>query len=755
MKIRDYMMGSVAPLAILAMSCSAAWADTFDDNPLIETSGDGFLFADPSEGVIEPGLKAVTFTSTRDPATTGPATYIDPYENIITDFTSLASRGEVPNCLMSSNPDIYCDSEGGSGKRIKALLTGANPFDIRLRTTPYAGSSTVDYFTFGKVSNFSGARMIGFDIELLDADGNPMGALAPENAVLFNLAATDVGLGSRLPDGLFGDGGNEGAIGFFSDARASLALTSSSDVLAFAELTNPDFVQHFGTQFLDNSMVPEGIFWDDNNDPSDESALVAWNNLAGGGWTYGTLETAADLNARLAELAAVLGVDVAALNYVDGGLLPAEIIAAAEANGLFAVDPIEDLRNANLNYTMTVGTVDGGEVTVRISPKFAPIVDAATSELQFKTAGYLDAAANLPYWDLGNAAAYETAISEILAMDDAGQSEALNSLGFGFAPAFSSLSFETSRSQIDAITGSIPWSVSGDTGDVVTRQASSESWTIRDDLYGLASLGIARANYDTTTSSVGYDIDMTSFSVGLEKRLTGTDSSVGLALGYADGSASANQNLGDIDTQGYSVTAFTRSRFGDGGLMQALLGYQDLSYDSTRPVMGQTAKGSTDGSQVFFALKADYMRDMGGFKVGPTASLEYYNSTTDAFTETGAGIWNLAVGEQKSKTVLASIGVRGEYEFQASGNGSRLTGSVKYTRASGDDLIIQSGFVGLPSTAYTVVGLDENLVDVSFGFDSVMMSTASSEVALQAGYRGSFGGDYKSQGVHVGINVSF
>ena len=37
MKIRDYMMGSVAPLAILATSCSAAWADTFDDKLLIGT----------------------------------------------------------------------------------------------------------------------------------------------------------------------------------------------------------------------------------------------------------------------------------------------------------------------------------------------------------------------------------------------------------------------------------------------------------------------------------------------------------------------------------------------------------------------------------------------------------------------------------------------------------------------------------------------------------------------------------------------
>ncbi len=755
MKVINYKLGTVAPAAILALTCSASWADTFDTNPLIGTSGDGLIFSDPAEGVLEPGLKAVTFTQTRIPDGSGGFTYVDPFETVVTDFSTLDSRGAVPNCLMANNPDIYCDSEGGSGKRIKTQLTGRNPFDITLRTTASADHPSVDYFTFGKVSNFTGARMTGFSLELLDADGNPMGQLDPSNAVLFNLDAADIGLGARLPDGLFGAGGQEGEVGFFSDGRASLALTASDDVLTFGALSNEDYVANFGTGFIDNTMTPDGLFWDDNNDPADEAALVAWNNIAGGGWTYGTLGTDADIDARLAELASTLGVDVAALGYVDGQLVPSEIVALAEANGLFEVAEVEDLRNANLNYTMTVGTVDGGEVTLRIVPVFAPIVSGAQDDYQFQLAGYFDAAANVPYWDLGNAAEYQAAIADIMALPQSERATALNSVGFSYAPAFSSLGLEAARNQVSTITSSMPWGHHSGEGDAISSKGNANSWSMHDGLYGFAAVGGSQSSFSPTTGSVGYDIGLVSVTAGIEKHIKGAHASVGLAVGAASGSADAYQGLGAIDTDGFSLTAFTRAKFGQGGLVQALVGYQNLSYDSSRYVMGQTATGSTDGSQTFAALKLDYMKDMGAFKLGPIASLEYYSGSVDAFTETGAGLWNLDVAEQSADTLLASVGVRGEYQMPNTATDSRMTGSLEYTKASGDDMVLQSGFVGLPGRSFTIAGMDDDMVNVSFGFESVLSSNASRKVAFQGGYRGSFGSEYDSQQVQVGLNIRF
>jgi uncharacterized protein YhjY with autotransporter beta-barrel domain len=574
--------------------------------------------------------------------------------------------------------------------------------------------------------------------------------------VLYNLDATSLGIGSGLPDGLFGEGGNEGSIGFYSDEKARLSLTSSSDVLAFGALTNPDYVANFGTALLDDTMVPEGLFWDDNDDPDDESSLVAWNDIGGGGWTYGTLDSAENIDARLAVLATTLGVDVATLDYVAGGLLPDEIVEAAEANGLFAVDPIEDLRNANLNYTMTIGTVEGGEVILRTVPTFAPIVESATSESQFLSAGILDAAANVPYWDSGNAADYQAAITQIMALDAAGRAQALDSLNFGYAPALSSLAFEGARDQVSTLLGQNPWGAdAGGVQGTISTMGAGDSWSLGEDLYGITSISGSNSTYDPTATSLGYDIGIMSVSVAVEKRLPASTSSVGLALGYTNGTATAEQDVGEIDSEGYSLVAYSRNAFADGGMLQALIGYQDLTHDSSRFVLDDTVEGSTDGSQVFAAFSFDYLQDMAGFKVGPTASVEFYNVSTDGFTENGDSIWNLAVSEQSTKTVLASIGVRGEYTVQNTAGHSRITGAVKYTKASSDDILVETNMVGFPGTSYTAPGMDEELVDVTFGFDTVMSSSASGDVILQGGYRGSFGDDYNSQGLSVGVRMTF
>lgn len=759
MKIKKYLLVSVAPVA-LVVPLTIAHADTFADEVLIGTSGGGLVYVDEEENVVEPGIKAVTFTSTRpDGFDKDNPNFVDPYFNGTTDFTDLDSRGDVTNCLMASN-DNNCDAASGSGKRIKNYLTGMDAYDTRLRTIanayPETDTSSVDYFTFGKMSNFTGARITGFDIELLDKDGKPMGELSPENAVLFNLDVTADSLkaGSGLVDGLFGGGGQEGEVGFFSSDKTKFAPDHTSDVLSFGALSNPDYEKFFGTGFLDDTMVPDGIFfWGEELDLTEEGDLFAWNNPSAGGWTYGTLDIDANLPARLEELAISLGVTVEDLDYVAGGAVPEGIVTATTASDRFAVDAIEDLRNANLNYTMTVGTVEGGEVTVRISPRFAPIVASATTEQQLQNAIFVDTLAEVPYLNLqGNNEAYQEALTGIEGMSAAEKSKFLNSIGFGYAAAFTNLGFEASRDQVRAITRHVPWSSANSSQDV---NSNNDSWLMQDGLYGFASQSGSRSTYDPTNNSLGYDIDVYALSAGIEKRLNGTNSSLGLAVGYTDSEVEASQDHGKIEADGYSVSAFTRTRFGDGGLVQALVGYQDLSYDSYREAPDKsTAKATTDGSQVFAALNVDYLRDMGGFKVGPTASIEYYDVSVDGFTETGTDLWNLKVNDQDSDILLASIGARGEYQFPTTN--TRLTGSVKYTNASGDDLAVKSGFVGQSGLApYTVKGLDEDLVDVSVGIDHIIKSNDSSQVSVYGGYNGSFGSDYENQGLHIGLNTTF
>ena len=811
MKTHKTRFATAGSVAALTLACTTAWADTLTENPLIGTSGDGLVFSDPEEGVLPPGAKSVTFTSVRVPGSNPPVDG-EEREVIITDYTGqveidgelefiIDSRSDAPNCLMANNPGIFCDSPPGSGKRIKTQLTGPDPFDMTFQTSsdPYlitdpanealpivtdgvVDTSSVDYFTFGKTSNFTGARITSFTLELLDADGNPMGGDIGDpqaDAVQFIYNDSDdddageltdiidpkLAGGAGLPDGLFGEGGNEGDIGFFSDQKAQPETSVTRDVFTFDGMSSGGdnvYGTFFGDSFLDDTMVPDGLFWDDNDDPTDESALVAWYNVAEGEWTYGNLAASVeDTNTRLAELADALGVEVLDLEF-DSGVVPPDVVAAAEANGLFDVAAIEDLRNSNLNFTMRVGEIADGEFTLRIDPVFAPFVEsfiASGSEYQFKLAGYLDAAANVPYWDIydNDGATFQAVIDAIDEVDEADRAAALTSTGFTIAPAYSSMSFESARGHVAAITGLAP--ISGGDAAAVSQGAGAQSWLMGGNLYGLASLGGSTATYDATSGSIGYDVDATSFTVGAENRVN-ANTSVGIAVGGTSATAEAADGLSDLETTGLSLIGFARSSMENGASIKALFGYQSASYDSTRDVMSgtpmeATATGSTDGSQTFGAVEADFMRDFGAFAVGPMASVAFYDVTIDGFTETGADAMNLTVEEQSGSTFMGSIGVKGEYMLPSATGQNRLTGSLAYSTLSSDDLVIESGFDGLPAASFPIDGRDDDLIDVKLGFESLISSNTARDIRIEAGYGGSFGDDYERHGFQVGMNVQF
>ncbi len=724
-------------MALLILSSPPLSAGTLEDDFFVGTAGDGLIFADPAEGVLEPGLKAVTFTRTRVSDGEDGWIYVDPYEEIITDFSDLESRGDVTNCLMSNNPEVFCDSEGGSGKRIKTQLTGPTPFDIILRSTPSDDYPMVDYFTFGKTSNFTGARIIGFTVELLDGDGNPMGLLDPENAVLYNLEATDIGIGARLPDGLFGAGGQEGDIGFFSEERAGLARIASSDVLDFGALSNAEYVEHFGTAFLDDSMTPDGLFWDDNGDPTDESALIAWYNPAGGGWTYGNLDIAENLDARLDELASALGVDVADLDYAAGGLVPDDIVAAAEANGLFEVGAIEDLRNANLNFTITVGNVDGEEFILRFTPTFADIVEMAATPFQFTVAGNLDAA-NVPY--LGVDEAYLGIIDDVMALGtEEEQQAALESLGFSFAGAPVGLAQDFGSDVIFALSRA---QAAVDEG-VVSRGAGT--WAMGDGTSGFVAIGGGQTEKDATLNSAGYESDRFSFVGGFETTLN-SGWNAGLALGWHEGDSEIDGDLGTIEAEGLTIAGHARNQLTDRAQIGVVLGYQDLSYDSARNIVfgsvDETATGSTDGQMIFAGIQGQSMATVSWGRWGPVGSLEYYNVSVDGYTETGAGIYNLAVEDYESDLLIGRLALRGELAERNMSNGWAMQayGQAGLALRSGGDFTVNAAFDGsnLPTMALPADGGDSEWLELGFGVALNRNSFGNGGSTFGFDYRGAF-----------------
>lgn len=744
--LRARLLGCSAVLPLLLMA-GLAQAGTLLDAPLAGVSGDGFIFADPAEGVLEPGLKAITTTPNAD-----------------YDKEGTSSPSGVLNCLMANNPDILCDAAQGAGKRIKTRLTGPTPFDMRLSVAPSGG--VTEYFTYGKTSNLTGARITSFTFVLGTGSGASFVPLtAAEGAVLF-----DSGLIPRfnLPDGLFGGGGQEASgIGFFDTERAQMAPTNDLFQITTDSLVNPTHAALFGTALLDNSMIPTGMFWDASATglPDDEVVLIAWYHTGDGVWRYGNLGQAvapddapadfATLDTRLEALAASLGVTVAELgtNGTDGAAIPAEILAAMTASGLFEQAPVEDLRNLNINFMLDVGDIDGGEFTLRIMPRFAPIVESAGSAAQFLTAGSLDAA-NVPY--LGADDGYLTIIDNVMALPTlAERQQALAELGFNAAAGLFGSAYALGTDQFFALSGGLGTSDPDSTEAAVSSKGAM--WSLDGITRGFVSLGGRVSDTAATANNMGFETESASVWAGIERRVNPT-TAIGVMLGGGQANTDMDLNAGAADIESLGLGVYARGTMGGTGRYKAMLGYQSLSLETERhiSVLGATALGDTDGSMFVAGVEADWLQPMTTWRWGPTAALQFVKVSADGYTETGAGLGNLTVGDLETNYILASAGLRAEADYRVGGGMVNAFAYTTVTTQSGGDDVITTNFDGLPGFGMPVDAQDDTWLDLGLGISTTLAQSASATTTLGAEYKGAFFGDgFESHAVRVSLNINF
>ena len=773
-----------APFTITFLATNPALSGEISQ--LTGTFGDGFVLIDEDENVVAPGIKPVTVAPNNDDRTSangfspssGPSVTVLDY-----------------NCVMASN-DNLCDAEPGTGKRYKTNLTGRNPFDLGFEVTPSAG--VTEYFNFGKTTNQTDARVLGFDMQLGTGTGDGFevmdATLAPEAAVFFDQlvplsarASEWPGLDGAtegqnplqrvfFPGGLFGSGGQEGDVGFFTAVPTGLTsaeldtfLTAASSgfvAAPSADLTTIEATMLFGDEhlalfgdgLLPRSAIPTGLFWDDNADPTDESALVAWFSPADDAWLYGNVglddpdTVVNELDERLVELAGAAGVAVADLQYVPGDPIPAEIVAVLESGAIFETAAIEDLSNLNLNFSFDVGDIAGGAFTLRIAPQFAELVEETETASQFRTAAALDLA-NVPFIaPEADRQPYLDLIDDLLAAgaggDTTAQNQALESMGFSFLETFTGLSFGLAQDQVFAMSTPVD---SGRPGGA-TISTQGDGWqALGGNLDAFLSISGGSGDVDPTGGNAGYDFDSVSTTLGLATRFSDTLSG-GVMLGYGDSDADIDNGLGEVEVDGVSVAGFLQGKFANGASVRGFIGHQDLNFDSQRNIFlpggTQTANGSTDGSVFFAGLTGDLpLLKQDSYEIGLMGALEFYNTDVDAFTETGAGILNLAVGSQDNDVTVARIGVRAQGHY---GN-IQPYGHIAYATRDGDDLNVSTSLGGLLPGTTPVTGGDQDYIDLGLG---VAIDMGPSGRFL-AEYRGALSDDYTRNTARLAYEVRF
>lgn len=254
-----------------------------------------------------------------------------------------------------------------------------------------------------------------------------------------------------------------------------------------------------------------------------------------------------------------------------------------------------------------------------------------------------------------------------------------------------------------------------------------------------------------TTNARGYDITTGGFTVGLDYKVT-PNFALGLAAGYAGTGADLTRggriyaNSGKL---GLYATCFTGGFYLDAA---ASGGYN--SYDTKRRSLGGTARGDTEGGEFNGLLAGGYDFQIGGLKIGPTASVQYTYLGFDDFRERGS-LAPLRIASQEQESFRGALGLRASYDWRVGGLIIRPEVRAAWQHEFGDtEYGIEAAFASGAGNNFTVDGS-------RLGRDSLLLGAGvavqiTDRTATYLYYDGQLArSEYQSHSVSGGVRVAY
>lgn len=169
------------------------------------------------------------------------------------------------------------------------------------------------------------------------------------------------------------------------------------------------------------------------------------------------------------------------------------------------------------------------------------------------------------------------------------------------------------------------------------------------------------------SSAQSQDFVTSGLSVGADYRLA-PNLTLGLGFGYGHDKTDIGNSGSRSQADSYSVALYGSYRPIKSIYLDAVLGYQQLTFDNRRYVTdnGSMVNGDRDGSQVFASLAAGYEYREESWLVSPYVRLDLAHAKLDSYRERGDNLFALQYEEQTVKTTSTSLGVRSEYAHSTS-----------------------------------------------------------------------------------------
>ncbi len=190
---------------------------------------------------------------------------------------------------------------------------------------------------------------------------------------------------------------------------------------------------------------------------------------------------------------------------------------------------------------------------------------------------------------------------------------------------------------------------------------------------------VATGERDETDLESGLDFDTAGITIGADYRIT-NQFILGGAIGFSDTEAELENDAGDLDTQGVSLSLFgtyysPQNYFVD---FSATVGAND--FDQKRSIVytldgladvSQNLKADYDGDTISLFVGSGYDFNRGPWSFGPRADLEYIKSDVDGFTEevsdptADGGGWATRVDGTDQRWLTLNLGGKVSYTHSA------------------------------------------------------------------------------------------
>ena len=273
-----------------------------------------------------------------------------------------------------------------------------------------------------------------------------------------------------------------------------------------------------------------------------------------------------------------------------------------------------------------------------------------------------------------------------------------------------------------------------------------------------ASGTVTFADESSTATGPGFNSTTGSPTLGADYRVTNH-----LALGVLANYSTTGANFGDGSRLGVQTgLGALYGTWSDGPwYINGLVGGGYSSYDNRRVTFGGlTANSSPDGDEVLANLSGGYDFKLGGnWVVSPEVGLLYTHVTENAFTESGAGVFDLSHADQDIDSLRTKLGFHVLHDF--TWDGIKFTPQFRaawYHECLDDSRGVNARLPGAPALGSFVIqtnsqGRDFALVGAGL---SATPSELHDNITFFVNYDAQVGQDnYVAHTVNGGLRIGF